>query len=245
MASTITATELQALANQYTKSSGLTYVSDDTTYWSLMTRRLKVMSEATFRLYHDAIDFTLTANQSTYDYTTASAAFTISGTQRKLLHVTNVVINGSPLRTFSGTVGCVSQDEMDDMWPEYRTADADVPHKWWETDPGVLHVAAKPTATVISTGSNYVSAFYSHFVITAGADVLLFKQEDLEYLAMDLAYHLGLAYSQPDTSGFSKLNYYRQVADEWAGEAKRNAIAQFATPSIRGGARRGSWVNLA
>lgn len=240
----ITAADLKELAAQYNKAAGQVYVNDDTTLLKTMTRRLKVMSELSYRFYSDTVDFTMTANQTTYDLTTANAAFTISGTQRKMLAVTNVIVNGYPLRNFSGLVAGVSQDEMDDLWPQYRTASADIPTRWWVTGAGTLHVAAKPTSACISAGSNYVSAFYSHPVVSSTSDSILFMDEDLEYLAKDLAYYLGMAYSQPGTAAFDKLRMYYDEAQVWAKVQKDNALAQFSAPATRGVTQRSATVVL-
>lgn len=230
----MTAGQLKTLIAYHVKAAGQQYITADADLYTLISRRLRMLSHELKCLYNDAIDFTPVNGTAIYDYTSASSTFRISASNRALVEVRAVIINGAPLYDFMGKIGMVNQEDMTRLRVGYTQTASSNPIHAWVTAPGVLHLWPKPTATVVSDGNNYISAFYEHPTVTASGDSVLFPEPYMDYVATDCAIELCMPYAQPDSAGYVKIMQMRQMVDGWKQDVKATWEETTSLPSIRG-----------
>jgi len=230
----MTAGNLKTLIANHVKAAGQQYITADADLYTLISRRLRLLSHELKCLYNDAITFTPANGTATYDYTSPSASFKISSTNHALVEIRAVTINGQALRNFQGNVGMVSQEDMTRLRSEYIGTASSNPIHAWVTAPGTLHLWPKPTSTVVSDAACYVSAFYEHLAVDDSADVVTFPEPYMDYVAMDCAVELCLPYAQPDSAGYVKIAQMRDMVNAWKAEVKASWEEVTSLPSVRG-----------
>lgn len=229
-----TAGAVKTLAVYHVTSTGQQYVTSDSDLYALLSDRLLALSVRAKAIYEDAVDFTPVENQRNYDYYNPSAVFKIAGTNRAMVEITNVIINGVSLNDTLGRYGRTTQDDMTRFRPDYIGTAAATPLTWWTTEPGTLHLWPKPTAAVVTAAACYVQGWWKHPAVTQSSDTLYFPDEDKEFLAMDLAAHLMRPYAVADSAAYAKMKDFESQVNAWVKYKRNKTESETSSPSVRG-----------
>lgn len=122
---------------------------------------IRTISKAIYQ-FDPSIVLTLVADQQAYDLRTACG--------RKVREAKGVIINGNQLFNAVGRgYGMWAMGEADKTYPSWRSDPSGTPTKAFQVGT-TLYLHSKPSAAIVSGGSNYVAGVYMAANMTNGAD---------------------------------------------------------------------------
>lgn len=170
-------------------------------------------------LFDPSITLTLTAETASYDLRDTDIV------SRKVIEAIGVVINGNTLRAADRrTRGMWKFGEVERSVSNWRADTSGTPDKAWQIGT-TLHLHRKPTAAIVSTGSNYIVGHYMPADLVDGQDDTLYPDlpEELHEPIAQIAAIYAADPSVSEAEGINRLGRYNARAiDEIDRFRKRN-----------------------